>query len=80
MLRRYLLTPLQSLVQLMAQLLKTTALVRLFVIWLSVEIIVMLIFTQRLMPLTMMVVVTLTQCTALLLEKALSLVLLRRRR
>jgi len=53
--------------------------VRLFAIWLSVEIIVMLTFTQKLMPLTTMVVVMLTQCTALVLEKALSLVLSRRK-
>jgi len=64
----------------MAPLLKNTALVRLFVIWLSVEIIVMLIFTQRLIPLTMMALVAPTQCTALLLEKALSSVLSRHKR
>jgi len=61
-------------------LVKTTQLVRLFAIWLSVEIIVMLTFTQKLMPLTTMAVVMLTQCTALVLEKALSSVLTRLKR
>jgi hypothetical protein len=80
MLRRYLLTPLQSLALLTVRQLRLTRLVQLFVIWLSVEIIVMLTFTQKLPPLTTMALVLLIQCTVLVLEKAMSLVLQRLKR